>query len=148
MSSRLTVIFYIILCLEAGLVLTFLPWLHPFGLGDWGDNYFLLYASQKIGLRGFQHIISSGWVRGAVTGLGLLNLCMAFWEIANFRRTVRDLQAQERRAPAAPRAESSAEPRPDPPAALFLDEQRAAAADDLRTPTPGELSHHERRNDG
>ena len=157
MSSRLTVIFYIILCLEAGLVLTFLPWVHPFGLGDWGDNFFLLYASQKIGLRGFQHIISSGWVRGAVTGLGLLNLCMAFWEIANFRRTVRDLQAQGHRPAPAPRAESSAEPRPDfsaePPAGPsaetpFSSSDPSPAADDLRTPAPGDLPRHERRNDG
>ncbi|HVF28173.1 MAG TPA: hypothetical protein VM943_08030 [Pyrinomonadaceae bacterium] len=94
MSSKLTVIFYIILCLEAGIVLTLLPWVHPFGLGDWGDNYFLLYASQKIGLQGLQHAVSSGWVRGAVTGLGLINLGMAFWEMAHFRQTVRALQSQ------------------------------------------------------
>jgi hypothetical protein len=30
-------------------------------------------------------------VRGAVTGLGLVNFALAFWEIANFRRTVRAL---------------------------------------------------------
>jgi len=147
MSSRLTVIFYIILCLEAGLVLTFLPWVHPFGLGDWGDNFFLLYASQKIGLRGFQHFISSGWVRGAVTGLGLLNLCMAFWEIANFRRTVRDLQAQEQRPPAEPRTELHAETRSDLSAPSF-EETHAADVNDVRTQTPGDLSRHERRNDG
>ncbi|HJR09145.1 MAG TPA: hypothetical protein VJ842_17935 [Pyrinomonadaceae bacterium] len=88
MSSRLTVIFYIILCLEAGLVLTFLPWVHPFGLSDWGDNFFLLYTAQKTGLYGLQQTIASGWVRGAVTGLGLINFALAFWEIANFRRTV------------------------------------------------------------
>lgn len=94
MSSRLTVIFYIILCLEAGIVLTLLPWVHPFGMGDWGDNYFLLYASQKVGLQGLQNAISSGWVRGAVTGLGILNLAMALWEVAHFRQTVRSLETQ------------------------------------------------------
>ncbi|MGH9902999.1 MAG: hypothetical protein ACRD68_14430 [Pyrinomonadaceae bacterium] len=95
MSSKLTVIFYIVLCLEAGLVLTLLPWMHPFGMSDWGDNYFLLYASQKIGIYGLKDAVSSGWVRGAVTGLGVLNLGMAFWEMAHFRQTVRKLQAQE-----------------------------------------------------
>ena len=95
MMSKLTVIFYIVLCLEAGLVLTLLPWVQPFGLGDWGDNYFLMYAAQKIGLQGLQHAVASGWVRGAVTGLGLLNLAMAFWEMAHFRQTVRALQTQE-----------------------------------------------------
>jgi hypothetical protein len=88
MSARLTVTFYIILCLEAGVVLTFLPWVHPFGLSDWGDNFFLLYAAQKTGSYGLQQAIASGWVRGAVTGLGLVNFALAFWEIANFRRTV------------------------------------------------------------
>lgn len=98
MSAKLTVVFYIILCLEVGLVLTFLPWIHvipflpSFGLGDWGENYFLLYAAQKTGLMGLRPIIASGWVRGAVTGLGLLNLCIAFWEISHFRQTVRALQ--------------------------------------------------------
>lgn len=92
MSSKLTVIFYIVLCLEVGIVLTLLPWVHPFGLGDWGDNFFLLYASQKMGLRGLQTAVSSGWVRGAVTGLGLLNLATAFWELAHFQQTARALQ--------------------------------------------------------
>ena len=103
MSAKLTVIFYIILCLEAGLVLTFLPWVHPFGMGDWGDNFFLLYAAQKTGLQGLQNAVASGWVRGAVTGLGLLNLAMAFWEMAHFRETVRTLSAQQG-TPAPPHA--------------------------------------------
>jgi hypothetical protein len=94
MSARLTVIFYIVLCLEAGIVLTFLPWTSPFGLSDWGDNFFLVLASQKSGLHALQHAVSSGWVRGAVTGLGLLNLGMAFWEIFNFRQTVGALGTQ------------------------------------------------------
>jgi hypothetical protein len=98
MSARITVIFYIILCLEVGIVLTFLPWIHvlpflpSFGLGDWGDNFFLLYASQKMGLQGLRPVISSGWVRGAVSGLGVLNLVIAFWEMTHFRQTVRALQ--------------------------------------------------------
>jgi len=88
MAAKLSVIFYIILCLEVGVVLTLLPWYSPFGLSDWGNNYFLLYAAQKTGLQGLQHAVASGWVRGAVTGLGLLNLGIAFWEIAHFRQTV------------------------------------------------------------
>jgi hypothetical protein len=94
MSARISVIFYIVLCLEVGAVLTFLPWVHPFGLGDWGDNYFLLYAAQKTGLQGLQNAVSSGWVRGAVTGLGVLNFAIAFWEMAHFRQTVRALQGK------------------------------------------------------
>ena len=92
MAAKLSVIFYILLCLEVGIVLTVLPWYSPFGLGDWGSNYFLLYAAHKTGLQGIQHAVSSGWFRGAVTGLGLLNLSVAVWEIVHFNQTVRALQ--------------------------------------------------------
>jgi hypothetical protein len=94
MSAKLSVIFYIILCLEIGIVLTFLPWIPQgfLGLSDWGNNYFLLYAARKSGLYGLQTVIASGWVRGAVTGVGVLNLGIAFWEVFNFKQTVRALQ--------------------------------------------------------
>ena len=96
MASRLTVIFYIILCLEIGIVLTLLPWIPQgfLGLSDWGNNYFLLYAARKTGIQGLQAVVASGWVRGAVSGVGLLNLGIAFWEIFNFKRTVAALQNQ------------------------------------------------------
>ncbi|MEJ7578509.1 MAG: hypothetical protein WKF74_16040 [Pyrinomonadaceae bacterium] len=126
MSAKLTVIFYIVLCLEAGLVLTLLPWMQPFGLGDWGDNFFLLYFVQKTGLYGLQQIVSSGWVRGAITGLGLLNLALAFWEMWNFRRTVGLLQAKET-APATA--------------------ARIPAIENVETPATVDLPDHQRRDD-
>ena len=94
MSSRLSVIFYIILCLEIGLVLTVLPWVpHGWlGLSDWSNNYFLLLAAHKAGY-GVQRFVASGWIRGAVSGIGILNLGMGIWEIINFRQTVRALDA-------------------------------------------------------
>ena len=75
-------------------MLRLLPWIYPFGLGEWGDKSFLMYSAQKTGLQSLQQAVSSGWVRGAVTGLGLLNLAMAGWEIAHFRQTVRTLMIQ------------------------------------------------------
>ena len=94
MSAKLSVIFYIILCLEIGIVLALLPWVPQgtLGLSDWGNNYFLLYAARKTGLQSLQTIVASGWMRGAVTGVGLLNIGIAFWEIFHFRQTVRALQ--------------------------------------------------------
>src|SRR5688500_902170 len=134
MASRLTVIFYIVLCLEAGIVLTVVPWMQVFGMGDWGDNYLLLYASQKIGLEGLQQAVGSGWVRGAVTGLGLLNLAMAFWEMAHFNETVRKLQGSPPAAlPSTPPAEADSLPHESP------DASRVANADPL--------SRHARRDD-
>ena len=61
---------------------------------DWGNNYFLLYAARKTGIHGLQAVVASGWVRGAVSGVGILNLGIAFWEIFNFKRTVTVLQNQ------------------------------------------------------
>jgi len=96
MSAKLSVIFYIILCLEIGIFLTVLPWWPQgmWGFSDWGNNYFLLYAARKTGIQGLQAVVASGWVRGAVSGVGLLNLGIAFWEIFNFKRTVAALQNQ------------------------------------------------------
>jgi hypothetical protein len=96
MSSRLSVIFYIILCLEIGIVLTVLPWVpHGWlGLSDWSNNYFLLLASHKAGY-GVQRFVASGWVRGAVSGIGILNLGMGIWELINFRQTVRALDSEQ-----------------------------------------------------
>ena len=96
MSAKLSVIFYIILCLEIGVFLTVAPW-WPHGLlgfSDWGSNYFLLYAAQKTGIQGIQTVVASGWVRGAVSGIGLLNVGIAFWEIFHFKKTVQALQRQ------------------------------------------------------
>jgi hypothetical protein len=94
MSAKLSVIFYIVLCLEIGIVLTLLPWIPQgtLGLSDWGNNYFLLYAARKTGLYALQTVVASGWVRGAVSGVGLLNVGIAFWEIFHFKQTVRALQ--------------------------------------------------------
>ena len=99
MSAKLSVIFYIILCLEIGIVLTVLPWWPQgmWGLSDWGNNYFLLYAAHKTGLQELQAVVASGWVRGAVSGVGLLNIGIAFWELFNFKRTVAALQQQTAR---------------------------------------------------
>ena len=96
MSAKLSVIFYIILCLEIGIFLTVAPWWPHgmWGFSDWGNNYFLVYAARTTGIQGIQTVVASGWVRGAVSGVGILNLGIAFWEIFNFKKTVRALQSQ------------------------------------------------------
>jgi hypothetical protein len=137
MASRLTVIFYIVLCLEAGVFLTVLPWVS--GGSYWGDNYFLVLAAQKVGAVGLQRAVASGWVRGAVTGLGLLNLSMAFWEIFHFRDAVRRLQGAD-----GPRSVASTAP----PAALSarapLPANEAHETDAAPAPQADHVSHHGR----
>jgi hypothetical protein len=123
MTAKLSVIFFIVLCLEVGVFLTIVPWYPLFGLNDWADNYLLVYAAHKTGMMSLQRAMASGWVRGAVSGLGILNLFMAFWEITHFNQTVRYLQGG---SPARPDAKKDGA-------------QPASQA--------GELSHHERRDD-
>ena len=96
MVAKLTVIFFIFLCLMVGTSLILLPWLNTSRFSDWGDNYFLVILAQKTGWTVLQEAVTSGWVRGAITGLGIINLLMAFWEIANFRRGVRELELENR----------------------------------------------------
>ena len=127
MTAKLSVIFYIILCLEIGLVLALLPWIPQgtLGLSDWGNNYFLLYAARKTGVHALQAVVASGWMRGAVTGVGLLNIGIAFWEIFHFRTSVRALQ-------------ESAEP---------AGSAKKDAVRSAQPTTPSDLSHHERGDD-
>jgi len=127
MSAKLSVIFYIVLCLEIGIVLTLLPWVPQgtLGLSDWGNNYFLLYAARKTGFYALQTVVASGWVRGAVSGVGLLNVGIAFWEIFHFKQTVRALQ-------------ESTEP-------LSNSKKDAASAPTTAPSTP--VSDHERRDE-
>jgi len=128
MSSRLTVIFFIILCFEIGVVLTVLPWWPHglLGLSDWGNNYFLLVASRKVGF-GMQRFVASGWMRGAVSGIGILTLGMGLWELINFRLSVRALDEGR------PYVESS--PQNQPP-----------TANATQTVTTDPLSDYPRRN--
>ena len=149
MASRLTVIFYIVLCLEAGAFLTVLPWVG--GGSYWGDNYFLVLAAQKMGAVGLQRAVASGWVRGAVTGLGLLNLAMAFWEIFHFKEAVRRLQGPERAAqtlrPQEPAAPSATTIRTTPAPESLPSNEANAVDDAARTPQADHVSHHGRRDE-
>jgi hypothetical protein len=110
MSAKLSVFFYIILCIEIGVFLTVLPWWPQgkWGISDWGNNYFLLYAARTTGIQGLQAVVASGWVRGAVSGVGILNLGIAFWEIFNFKRTVAALQQETAPRPRPSRSDNAA----------------------------------------
>jgi len=95
MVERITVILFILLFFMAGVLLILLPWLNLGIVGDWGDNYLLAFVSEKTGLPIIRQAVASGWVRGAITGLGVLNLFLAFWEIAHFNRSVQLLKDGE-----------------------------------------------------
>jgi hypothetical protein len=94
MVERLTVVFFISLCILLGVYLILAPWDALFG--PWGENYLLVFLSDKTGAPVIARAVASNWFRGAVTGLGVLNLLIAFWEIAHFNQSVRMLQGGNR----------------------------------------------------
>jgi hypothetical protein len=97
MSAKLTVVFFILICFEIGILLVILPWLsYP----SWTENYLLIAAVDKLQRPWIATVVKSGYLRGAVTGLGLLNILLGVREIINFKRTVRAFQTrlQERDA--------------------------------------------------
>lgn len=98
MVAKLTVIFFVLVCLMVGTLLILLPWTNLGIPGDWTDNYFLTWAVDRTGFEAIKTVVSSGWFRGAITGLGVFNLGLAFWEIANFDKSVAMLKGTEVKA--------------------------------------------------
>lgn len=98
MVAKLTVIFFIILFLMAGISLILAPWMSIGLIGDWSNNFFLALAVEKTGWTSLQEIVASNWFRGAVTGFGILNLLLGFWEMAHFKQSVEMIEEKEKTA--------------------------------------------------
>ncbi len=71
---RLWAAFQVILLIWMGMVLIVMPWTPA-----WGQNSLI---ASRIALR---DLIETGFVRGAVTGLGVLNLILGFWEALRYK---------------------------------------------------------------
>lgn len=93
MVEKLTVIFFIILCTLLGFYLILSPWDTLFG--NWSENYLLALVSDSAGFPVIQRTVASNWFRGAVTGLGVINIVIAFWEAAHFNQSVAMLQGKQ-----------------------------------------------------
>lgn len=80
-SSRWSRVFWhgmralqVVVSLELGLLLLVLPW-----TAVWTRNYFVQHSL-------FGHWLLSSYLRGAVSGLGLMNLWLGTGEVTQFRR--------------------------------------------------------------
>jgi hypothetical protein len=78
---RLTVLMFVFVCASVGVFLVILPW-RP----EWTHNYLLLSYP---GLRQF---IASGFVRGVVSGLGMLDIWIGFWEAVHYHEEKRSFR--------------------------------------------------------
>ncbi len=71
---RVGVLAFVFLCATVGVMLVILPW-RP----EWTENHLLLpYPTLR-------SLVGSGFVRGACTGLGVLNVWIGFWEAIQYR---------------------------------------------------------------
>ena len=70
---RIGVLLFVFLCATLGVMLMISPW-RP----EWSDNPLLLSYPA------FRALVASGFSRGLVTGLGLLNVWIGFWEALQY----------------------------------------------------------------
>ncbi len=76
--NRLLAVAFILFCFEIGLFLVFVPWSQL-----WEHNVLLGYSFH---LRGF---LLSNFLRGAVSGLGLIDLALGFSELGRFWKSLK-----------------------------------------------------------
>ena len=75
MIAKALFFLYVLYCFEVGVFLLIFPW-----SSIWDQNSLLShYPPLKL-------IILNNFFRGAVSGLGLANLLLGFWEVARFNR--------------------------------------------------------------
>ncbi len=90
MSVKITVIVYILICLEVGLLLVILPWT-PY----WNENLFIDFINSRLHAAWLSAALQSGYMRGAVTGLGAFNIVAGLRDVFRFRDSVQALMAWE-----------------------------------------------------
>jgi len=76
--SRLLAAAFILFCFEIGLFLVFVPW-----SALWEHNVLLVYSFY---LRG---VLLNNFVRGAVSGLGLVDLALGLSELGRFWKSLK-----------------------------------------------------------
>lgn len=86
MSAKISVIVYILICFEIGILLLILPWTQ-----FWDDNFFLFFLTGKLNATWLPDFLTSRYVRGAVSGLGALNILAGLRDIFKFRESVQAL---------------------------------------------------------
>ncbi len=89
MSAKITVIVYILICFEVGILLLILPWTPEF----WEENFFLYYVTGKLNSALIHTVLTSGYVKGIVTGIGLLNILAGLRDLFKFRESVAALMS-------------------------------------------------------
>ena len=72
--DRLALVIKVVFYIELGMLLAILPWTRV-----WTDNSFVM-AYPKL-----RALLLEGWLRGAVSGIGLLDIWIGIWEAVHYR---------------------------------------------------------------
>jgi hypothetical protein len=80
MANKLLVTVFIFFCFELGFFLIVFPWSQY-----WDNNLFLFY------IPALRDLVLSNYFRGAVSGLGIVDIGLGFWEAMHFRVAVAQL---------------------------------------------------------
>jgi hypothetical protein len=79
-AAKILSILYILFSVEAGLFLLWLPWQRI-----WDNNYLLHLCPQV------QPLIANPFFKGAILGLGIVNILMGIHQIVHFKETRNDI---------------------------------------------------------
>ena len=71
---RLSLVIFVIFCIELGLLLAVLPWTRI-----WTDNS--LVAAHP----SWRALVQDNFVRGVITGIGLVDVWLGIWEAVHYR---------------------------------------------------------------
>jgi hypothetical protein len=72
--QRLSLVVFVVFCIELGMLLAILPWTRV-----WTDN------SLIIGYPQLRSVFQNNFARGVVTGLGLVDIWIGIWEAVQYK---------------------------------------------------------------
>jgi hypothetical protein len=87
MLKKISFYFYVFYCFEVGIFLITAPWLLP---NVWETNYFFFKYPQ------LKSIFLNAYFRGAVSGIGLLNILLAISEVIHREKVKQVLESGSR----------------------------------------------------
>lgn len=82
MLHRVFLVVLIVFCFELGIFLLVLPW------SSFWERHYLLFQYP-----GLSRWVLNHYFRGAISGLGLIDLYLAVYETAHFRQTLASLES-------------------------------------------------------
>jgi hypothetical protein len=74
---RISMVVFVVFCIELGLFIAVLPW-----MSIWNSNSFVLTHP------GLHEFIRNNFVRGAISGVGIIDLWIGIWEAVHYRDPV------------------------------------------------------------